>query len=61
MATVTKAEPGQDQKLGTSLRSPTYEAGTQVLQPSSVAFPNALAGNWIGSGVARTQTSKEFW
>lgn len=37
-----------------------WMTGTQVLGPSA-AFPSTLAGSWIGSGVAKTQTCTPVW
>lgn len=44
-----------------SIRSPVWVAGTQVLEPSSAAFQDAIAGSRIGSGVAGTGTGTLIW
>lgn len=41
--------PGQNQKLGNFICVSVWVTGAQVLGPSSIAFPEAVAGNWIGS------------
>lgn len=56
MAAIAEAEPGQGQELESSSEFPIWVAAAQALGPSLSAFPGALAGSWIGSGVPETQT-----
>lgn len=56
MASVAWAVPSGSQEPGIPFQSPTWLAGSWVLEPSSTAFPVGLAGRWIESGAARTGT-----
>lgn len=47
MTTVARAQPGQNQELGASSRSPTWVAGVQTHGPSS-AFPCSVRSGTAG-------------
>lgn len=49
-ATVTGTGPSWSQEPATPSGSSTWVLGTQALGLSSAAFPEELAGDWIGSG-----------
>lgn len=56
MMTMARAWPGHNQEPGASSQTSTWAAVAQALGPFSDAFPRLLAGRWIGSGTAGTET-----
>lgn len=47
ISATSRAEPDQNQESGALSRSARGVTGSQALRPSSIAFPTALAGNWM--------------
>lgn len=61
VATPTRTGLGQSQEPGSSSRFPTSAAGVHLFGTSSAAFPGALAGSWMISRAASTQTRILIW
>lgn len=61
MSTVTRVGLGWRQEAGTLPWYSTWVAGTQVLETSSTAFPDALAGSWVWREASGSQSNLLIW